>query len=83
MRMTFEKEITTRKIIALIADQLGVPLEDIVETTTLEQLGADSLDRVEIIMKLEEDFTIEIDDAAAEKLNTVGDAIDYVQSLLK
>jgi len=50
--------------------------------STLDSLGADSLDQVEIIIKLQEEFGIEIDDNAAEKITTVQEAIDYVNSLL-
>jgi acyl carrier protein len=57
--------------------------EEIQEDSTIESLGADSLDRVEIIMSLEEKFGIEINDEEAEKLSTVRQAVDYVNSLRK
>jgi acyl carrier protein len=67
-----------QKVIQLIADQLGVAPATINESAALETLGADSLDRVEMIMKLEEEFRIEIRDEDAEKFTTVSQVIDYV-----
>ena len=51
------------------------------EASFIDDLGADSLDIVELIMALEEEFEIEIPDAAAEKITTVGDAVEYVKSI--
>lgn len=67
------------KVKAIIVDQLGVD-EDAVtmEASFLEDLGADSLDIVELIMALEEEFELEIPDAEAEKISTVGDAVNYI-----
>jgi len=67
------------KVKAIIVDQLGVE-EDAVtmEASFLEDLGADSLDIVELIMALEEEFDIEIPDEDAEKISTVGDAVNYI-----
>ena len=66
---------------AIVVDQLGVE-EDIVtmEASFLEDLGADSLDIVELIMALEEEFDLEIPDEAAEKISTVGDAVNYISA---
>ena len=67
------------KVKAIIVDQLGVE-EDVVtmEASFLEDLGADSLDIVELIMALEEEFDVEIPDEDAEKISTVGDAVNYI-----
>ena len=68
------------KLQAIIADVLNVPKDDITpETTFVDDLGADSLDIVELIMALEEEFDIEIPDADAEKVVTVGDVVDYIK----
>ncbi len=68
----------------IIVDQLGVNPEQVVpEAKFIEDLGADSLDTVELVMALEEEFGAEIPDEEAEKLKTVGDAIKYVESMKK
>ena len=65
----------------IIVDQLGVRAEDVKpEASFIEDLGADSLDTVELVMALEEEFDIEIPDEEAEKITTVQSAIDYVQN---
>lgn len=65
----------------IIAEQLGVKEEDVKpEASFVEDLGADSLDTVELVMALEEEFDIEIPDEEAEKITTVQSAIDYVQN---
>lgn len=67
----------------IIAEQLDVEKEQIVPTATFaEDLGADSLDTVELVMALEEEFDIEIPDEEAEKIKTVQDAINYIQDLV-
>jgi acyl carrier protein len=69
------------KIKKIIVDQLGVEESDIaLESSFIEDLGADSLDIVELIMALEEEFGIEIPDNDAEKIATVGDAVDYIKN---
>ncbi|MFH1847649.1 MAG: acyl carrier protein [Candidatus Omnitrophota bacterium] len=71
---------TTDKIKAIIAEQLGVKSEEVTEQAKfIDDLGADSLDTVELVMALEEDFGIEIPDEDAEKMVTVGDAIKYIE----
>jgi acyl carrier protein len=67
------------RIKQIVAEQLGVE-EDLVTTTAsfMDDLGADSLDTVELVMALEEEFDIEISDEDAEKIQTVQNAIDYV-----
>ncbi len=68
------------KVIGIVSDQLGVPKEKVsIETSFVNDLGADSLDTVELVMELEEEFNINIPDDAAEKIQTVGEAIDYIQ----
>ncbi|MCS7240579.1 MAG: acyl carrier protein [Candidatus Bipolaricaulota bacterium] len=67
----------------IIAEQLMVDLEEITEESTfVDDLGADSLDRVELIMEFEEEFGIEIPDEDAEKITTVGEAIAYIERRL-
>lgn len=69
------------RVKAIIADQLGVPEEDVKpEARFIEDLGADSLDIVELIMAMEEEFETEIPDEEAEKILTVGDTIEYVKA---
>ena len=67
------------KITEIIVEQLGVKPEEVVpEASFVDDLGADSLDTVELVMALEEEFGIEIPDEDAEKIQTVGDAIRYI-----
>ena len=64
----------------VIAEQLGVEEDEVVpEASFVEDLGADSLDTVELVMALEEEFEIEIPDEDAEKILTVGKALDYIK----
>ncbi len=64
----------------IIAEQLGVEEDEVTpEASFVEDLGADSLDTVELVMALEEEFTIEIPDEDAEKILTVGKALDYIK----
>ncbi len=67
------------KVKSIIAEQLGVKMEEVTpEASFIDDLGADSLDTVELIMALEEEFNIEIPDEDAEKMTTVGDAVKYI-----
>jgi acyl carrier protein len=67
------------KVKRIIAEKLSVDLEEIVpEASFVDDLGADSLDLVELIMSIEEEFDIDIPDEEAEKLITVKDAFDYI-----
>jgi acyl carrier protein len=69
------------KVKKIIVEQLGVEAEEVtLEAKFIEDLGADSLDTVELIMALEEEFGIEIPDEDAEKIVTVKDAIEYIKS---
>jgi len=70
---------TAERVKNIIVEQLGVPAEDVAEGASfIEDLGADSLDIVELVMALEEEYDIEISDEDAEKIQTVGDAINYI-----
>ncbi|NLK01369.1 MAG: acyl carrier protein [Clostridia bacterium] len=71
-----------KKIKSIVSDQLGVEEEEISLETSFEDLNADSLDIVELIMSLEEEFDMEIPDEDAERMTTVGAAVDYVKSKL-
>ncbi len=77
----FEKQNTQDKVARIIAEKLSIDASTIKLESTLQDLGADSLDLVEIIMKLEEQFGIEVDDAKAETLKNVNDVVEYVHSM--
>ncbi len=71
------------KIKKIICEQLDVPEEDVVpEASFVDDLGADSLDQVELIITIEEEFDVSIPDEDAEKIGTVQDAINYVNSAI-
>jgi acyl carrier protein len=68
------------KVKEKIADQLGVDEDEItMESQIVDDLGADSLDVIELLMVLEEEFDIEIPDSDTENLNTVGDIVEYIK----
>ncbi len=72
------------KVKSIIAEQLGVKQEEIKpESSFVDDLGADSLDTVELVMALEEEFGIEIPDEDAEKMTTVGEAMKYIEEKSK
>jgi acyl carrier protein len=72
------------KVRGIIVEQLGVDAEEVVPTASfVDDLGADSLDTVELVMALEEEFHLEISDEDAEKIATVGDAVKYIETHLK
>ena len=69
------------KVKSIIVEQLGVDEEEVTpDASFVDDLGADSLDTVELVMAFEEEFGMEIPDEEAEKLQTVGDAINYIKS---
>jgi acyl carrier protein len=69
------------KVKSIIVEQLGVEEDEVTPTASFaEDLGADSLDQVELVMALEEEFNLEISDEEAEKIKTVQDAITYIQA---
>jgi acyl carrier protein len=69
------------KVKSIIADQLGVGEDEIkIESSFMEDLGADSLDIVELVMAMEDEFEIEIPDEEAENIKSVGDAIHYINT---
>ncbi len=73
--MALEERVT-----ALIVEQLGVTKEEVVpDASFAKDLGADSLDIVELVMAMEEEFDIEIPDEDAEKIQTIGDAVAYLE----
>jgi len=73
-------QVSQDKVKQIIADQLGVKKEEVIESAKfVDDLGADSLDTVELVMALEEEFGVEIPDEDAEKLATVGDALRYIE----
>ena len=74
---------TREKVIDIIVNKLGVERESVAESASFtNDLGADSLDTVELIMEFEREFEINIPDNQAEKISTVGEAISFVESAL-
>ena len=70
---------TFNKVRDIVVDQLGVEADEVnIDSTFIDDLGADSLDIVELIMAFEEEFGIEIPDEAAEKIKTVQDVVTYI-----
>lgn len=68
------------RVVNIVAEQLGVEKDQIkLETSFINDLGADSLDTVELVMELEEEFDINIPDDAAEKIQTVGEAVNHIE----
>jgi len=81
--MSITKEEVYKKVRAVVVEQLGVSEDEVTEEASYtEDLGADSLDTVELVMALEEEFSTEIADDEAEKLTTVGKTVDYVLNSL-
>jgi acyl carrier protein len=76
-------ENVEERVLNIVCDQLGTSRDKITrETSFINDLGADSLDTVELVMEFEEEFEINIPDEDAEKIQTVGDAIQYIESKL-
>ncbi len=76
--MGFQKEDTFDKVVGIISEKLSIPKENVKEDTTFKDLGADSLDNVEIIMAFEDAFGLDIKDEDAEKIASIGDAVRHV-----
>jgi acyl carrier protein len=75
---------TEERVIEIVSEQMGVSKDQITrDTSFINDLNADSLDTVELVMEFEEEFEIAIPDEAAEKIQTVGQAIDYIEKELK
>jgi acyl carrier protein len=71
------------KVIKIVSEQLGVEEEKVTaESSFVDDLGADSLDTVELVMAFEEQFDVEIPDEEAEKIRTVGDAIAFIKEVV-
>ena len=74
----------TKRVEAIIVEQLGVTAEEVVpEASFIDDLGADSLDIVELVMAMEEEFDIEIPDEHADRLQTIGSAVEYLKERLQ
>ena len=75
-----EREDLLKKIRAIVADKLSISEDQVTESASfIDDLGADSLDTVELVMALEEEFGIEIQDEEAEKITTIQQAIDFIE----
>ena len=69
------------KVKAIVAEQLGANADEItMDSTFIEDLGADSLDVVELVMALEDEFDMEIDEDEAENISTIGDVVEYIKA---
>lgn len=70
------------KIREIISDKLGIKEDEITMESTFEDLGADSLDIVEFIMAIEDEYDIQVADEEVEKVETVGDVVEYIETLV-
>ncbi len=70
------------RVIKIVVDNLGVNADQVNRSTAFDQLGADSLDIVELVMELEEEFEISIPEDQAEKIKTVGEAVEHIEKEL-
>ena len=82
--MSIDVQAIEKKVIKIVADQMGTDEAEITrETSFINDLNADSLDTVELVMEFEDEFDTSIPDEEAEKIQTVGAAIDYIINMLK
>lgn len=79
----FGKDDTYNKVVEIVVQKLSVDKDAVIKSKSFQDLGADSLDMVEIVMKLEEQFGIEINDEDAEKLSSLEQVVDYIHDLRK
>ena len=79
--MAVDKQDTLNTVIQVVSEKLKTDKDIIIKAHSFQDLGADSLDMVEIIMKLEEQFNIEINDEDAEKLTSIQEVVDYIHTL--
>jgi acyl carrier protein len=77
-KMAMNREDVLEKVVEIIAEKLSVEVSALAESSDLKDIGADSLDLVELIMSFEEFFNIEINDEEAENIKTVGQAVDLI-----
>jgi acyl carrier protein len=78
--LSTQEESVEEKVVGIITKQMGVKKEQVtLETSFINDLGADSLDTVELVMEFEDAFDINIPDEEAEKIQTVGDAVKYIK----
>ena len=81
--MDADRSEVEKKVFSIIVEQLGIEESDVkLESNFIDDLGADSLDTVELVMAFEEEFDIEIPDEEAEKIMTVGSAVDQIVKTL-
>ncbi|MCL6580555.1 MAG: acyl carrier protein [Firmicutes bacterium] len=73
-----DQEAVFAKLRSMLADQFGIEAEEITMETTLKDLGADSMDILELVMAIEQEWDLEIPDEAAEEIKSVGDAVRYI-----
>jgi acyl carrier protein len=79
-----EREELLKKIKSIVSDKLSISEDQVTEEASfIDDLGADSLDTVELVMALEDEFSLDIPDEEAEKLTTVGKAMDYILTTVK
>lgn len=79
--MALDKQDILNTVVDLVSEKLKVDKKTIEHAHTFQDLGADSLDMVEIVMKIEEQFNIEINDEDAEKLTSIQEVVDYIYAL--
>jgi acyl carrier protein len=82
--MDVDVQVIESKVIEIVSEQMGVDKSGVTrETSFINDLNADSLDTVELVMELEDEFDMSIPDEEAEKIQTVGAAIDYIVNIAK